>query len=252
MPNPDVITQFASPDPDAAPLNITQLVALLNTLVASEIQGEYFPYVIQNSTPGVDDRDKAWIYIDTQGRPIEIRIWWDNGGAWRRIYNGMIGEVRMYNGNPATDFDTDGLGTVGGRYDGWHICNGKDGTPDLSDVFPIGAHMNNEDGHVGYSSGWQTFVDGVADKKTGGHKDFTLTNATTFRPEVPETTARRHSADGNAPDPTGTLLGTGSGATQYPLQGGGAGDPGNESPTPVPLLPPFTAIAFIIFVGYTT
>lgn len=73
--NPAVLTTFANPDPEAAPLNITQLVALLNTLVMSEIQGSYIPYVIQHETPNVDDRDKAWIYTDTQGRPVEIRIW---------------------------------------------------------------------------------------------------------------------------------------------------------------------------------
>src|SRR5678815_1302584 len=150
MANPEVVTQFGNPDPDAAPLNITQLVALLNTLITSQIQGSYIPYVIQHGEPGVNDRDKAWIYVDTQGRPVETRIWWENGSAWRRVYNGMIGEVRMYNGNPGTDFDSDGLGNIGGNYDGWHLCNGKDGTPDLSDNFPIAAHMNNADGHTGY------------------------------------------------------------------------------------------------------
>ena len=249
--NPLVLTQFGNPDPDAAPLNITQLVQLLNTLISSEILGSYIPYVIQNGTPSVDDRDKAWIYVDAQGRPIEIRIWWENSGAWRRVYNGMIGEVRMYNGDPSIDFNTDGLGNIGGRYDGWHLCNGKDGTPDLSDRFLIAAHMNNAGGHVGYDNGWQTSISNVDDEKTGGERDITLTDATTYRGAKDAITAQRFTADGNAPDAAGDLLGIGSGGTQYTLQGGDA-DAGNTEPDSISIIPPFIAIGYIIFVGYST
>jgi hypothetical protein len=252
MANPNVITQFANPDPDAAPLNLTQLVGILNTLVSTEILGSYIPYVISHAQPSINDRDKAWIYLDTQGRPIEIRIWWDNAGAWRRVYNGMLGEVRMYNGNPATDFDTDGLGNIGGTYDGWHLCNGKDGTPDLSDRFPIAAHMNQAGGHPQYNSdGWVTSISNVDDEHTGGVRDVTLNNDNTYRPAKAAITAQRMTADGNAPDPAGALLGVGSGGTQYTLQGGDA-DPGKTDPASFSVVPPFTAIAFIIFVGYST
>lgn len=238
------------PDPEAAPLNITQLVTLLNTLVSSTIFGSYIPYVIQHSEPGPDDRDKAWIFTDTQGRPVEIRIWWDNSGAWRRVYNGMLGEVRMYNGDPSVDFDTDGLGKVGETYDGWHLCNGRDGTPDLSDRFMIAGHMNNAGGHVGYDDGWQTAISNVDDEKTGGNRDITLTDETTWQPARPAITARRHTADGNAPDASGVLLGTGTAATQITLNGGEAVE-GRSDPDAISIIPPFIAIGYIIFVGYS-
>jgi hypothetical protein len=151
--NPPVLTQFANPDPNAAPLNITQLVQLLNVLVGSEIQGSYIPYVLQNGTPGMDDTDKAWIELDTAGRPKAVKVYYN--GTWRRVYNGMLGEIRGYHGDPSTVFDDNGLGKVGLEYDGWHLCNGKDGTPDLSDKFVIAGHMNNSNGHTGYNNGWQ-------------------------------------------------------------------------------------------------
>lgn len=245
--NPPVITQFASPDPNASPLTVTQLVALLNTLVASEITGSYIPYVISNSTPSVDDQDKAWIYLDSGGRPIEQRIFYN--GSWRRIYNGMLGEVRGYNGDPSVDFDVNGLGNVGGNYDGWHLCNGQDGTPNFTDRFIVAGHLDDSAGHVGYSGGWQTFVDGTSDLKTGGAPNIQLDASNTYRPARSAVTAQRFTASGNAPDPGGDLLATGGGGTRYTLSGGDA-DTGNPTPPPITTLPPFIALGWIIFVGY--
>jgi len=34
------------------------------------------------------------------------------------------------------NFDTDGLGKTPGPYDGWQICNGSNGSPDLTGKFP--------------------------------------------------------------------------------------------------------------------
>lgn len=247
MANPAVLTTFVNPDPNAAPLTVTQLVQLLNSLVSSTIQGTYIPYVISNDTPGADDHDKAWIVLDTNGRPTDIKIWYN--GNWRRVYNGMLGEVRGYNGDPTVDFDTDGLGLVGGRYDGWHLCNGKDGTPDLSDKFLIGGHMNNSHGHTGYSSGWQTFVDGSTDQKTGGNHSVTLDAAHTYEPPI-DVVVYKRSAPGDTSDPAGNLAGvTPEPATDVHLYNNSGG---NTTPDPINILNPFVALGWIIFVGYST
>jgi len=250
--NPEVVTQFANPDPDAAPLNITQLVALLNTLVNSQIQGSYIPYVIQHGEPGVNDRDKAWIFIDTQGRPIETRIWWANGSAWRRIYNGMIGEVRFYNGDPSIDFDTNGLGNIGGAYDGWHICNGLDGTPDMSDRFPIGAHMNNAtvNGYQPANGGWVTTEVDSAGKHQGGVKEITLKNNTTYE-NLPEVKVGKYTIAGATLDPAGIIWGKISltDDTKNEIIFPAAT---NTTPDPINIINPYNAIAMIIFVGYST
>src|SRR5215469_13771641 len=145
MPNPTIITQIANASPNAAPLTLNELIAILNPLISSVLQGNYIPYVISQATPGQDDNDKAWIELDSAGRPLSMRIYYN--GNWRRIYNGMIGEIRYYSGAPGSpNWDSDGHGIIGQAYDGWQICNGKNNSPDLSDRFIVGPHMNESSG----------------------------------------------------------------------------------------------------------
>ena len=251
MSSPRIKTEFGTPDPNEAPLNLSQLFLLANRLVSSTFLDLYTPYVLQNGEPGAEDQDKVWFQLDAQGRPVAVRVWWN--GSWRRVYNGMLNEVRMYSGNPETDFDSTGWGRVGGEFDGWHLCNGNDGTPDFSDQFPIGAHMNNE-GHSGYiSNEWVSWIGDKTGMHVGGSKDVTLT-------------------EGNMPLPSGNIgtlkVGTYqiTGAT---LVAGETkwGEPsasdesknttlniqssvGNSEPDPVSVIPPFVALGFIIFLGY--
>lgn len=241
--NPPVITQIGHVDPNAVPLNVNGLIDLLNTVVTSEITGSYIPYIIDSITPGSDKHDYAWIQTDSQGRPLAIKIWYN--GNWRRVYNGMLGEVRGYHGDPSVDFDTDGKGKIGELFDGWHLCNGRDGTPDLSDKFLLAGHMNNENGHVGYDNGWQSFIGGT-DQKTGGEDSTTLTSATTYQKATQEVKLKLWSADGNAPNNTGDLFGLGANGEHTLIQA----DPGNTQPTSFTNLPPFIALGWIIFVGY--
>jgi hypothetical protein len=247
--NPPIITQLGHVDPNAVPLTVNGLIDLFNPVLTSELQGSYIPYVIGSITPGSDDHDKAWIQTDSSGRPLAIKLWYN--GNWRRIYNGMLGEVRGYHGDPSVDFDTDGRGKVGESYDGWHLCNGKDGTPDFSDTFIIGGHMNNAEGHSGYNNGWQTFVNGVGDLKTGGGKDITLTAGNTYRPARGAVTARNWDAASQAPNPhNGSLWGVKSNNTPGDNDNLLEADPGNTSPEPISILNPFVALGWIIFVGY--
>lgn len=246
--NPSVLTQFGTPDPNASPLNIVQLVALLNQLVSSQIQGSYIPYIIQNATPNVEDQDKAWMFVDASGRPIETRIFYN--GSWRRIYNGMLGEVRMYQGDPTTDFDSTGLGLVGGRFDGWALCNGSNGTADLSDHFIAAANMNQPGN--GYNSGhWQSKITGVL-ANTGGNNQIILNANTTYRAPYPATfdpsrqQMDRYHASGDGNDAGGDLWGINSVQHQVIVPQ----DAGNTTPDPIPSVNPFISLGFITFVGY--
>lgn len=258
-PNPPVITQIGNPDPNAAPVNITDLIQLLNTLITSEIQGSYIPYIIDSITPGSDQQDFAWIQTDSVGRPIATKIYYN--GNWRRIYNGMLGEVRMYNGDPTIDFDTNGLGLVGQTYDGWHICNGKDGTPDMSDQIVVGAHMNDADGHVGYNSGWQSFIDGVSDLKNGGAPSTLVLpkHLPPFDPVAGSAKVNLHGAEYKAdadhtPDALPLIDVHYANLITHDVTIGFYGSGPNDAPpvpqVPLPTLPPFTVRAFITFVGY--
>jgi hypothetical protein len=271
---PDVLTQFAMPDPNAAPLTLIQLFQLANTLVSSEIQGPYLSYILQVNEPGSSDQDKVWVQLDSQRRPVAIKTYYN--GHWRRVYNGMLGEIRGYTGNPNTDFDltgdNPGLGKIEGNYDGWRLCNGKGGTPDLSDKFIIGAHMNNLNAHPGCDHGWQTFVDGKSDLKTGG--------------VISQLIEMKHlpPLDNSGPDPlTGAPAANGTGLYIHGKEAKESdahgevrplvdihyanalphdaflikygSDPHGNPAVPqekFPVIPPFYALAWITFVGYAS
>jgi hypothetical protein len=241
------------PDPNAAPLNLQQLFTLLNLHLISNIVGDYTPYVLQNGEPGADDQDKVWFQLDSQGRPIAIKVHWN--GTWRRIYNGMMNEIRGYNGNPGTDFDSTGWGNVGGEYDGWHLCNGNDGAPDYSDQFPVGAHMNNE-GHSGYvDNEWVSWIGDDAGKHVGGSKDVTLKDSNMVLPSGNIGTLKVGTYQ-----IAGATLFTGETKWGQPSASDETKNTtvniqssiGTDTPDPINIIPPFVAFAWIIFLGYRT
>ena len=49
------------------------------------------------------------------------------------------GTIIMYNGDLSTNFDNDGAGLLGTDVEGWQICNGKNGSPNLINQFVMGA-----------------------------------------------------------------------------------------------------------------
>lgn len=245
MPSPPIHIDVSNPDPNDAPLNLAQLFQLLERHLHGEIVGDYTPYVIQNGEPGVSDQDKVWFEQDAQGRPVSIKLFWH--GSWRRVYNGMLGEIRGYTGNPGTDFDSTGWGKVDGQYDGWHLCNGNDGAPDYSDHFLIGAHMNNED-HSGYiDNEWVSWINTKTGEHTGGAMEFTLTEDTTFQP-VKQGVPMDHFQNSPAMprDQFGHIFGTPDDSTDVTV----GSDEGNLDPSPVSIIPPFIALGWVCFLGY--
>jgi len=252
MANPHVTTTIAHADPNASPITINELIDTFNPLISTTIGGSYIPYVISSDTPGSDDRDKAWIEVDTVRRPLSIKVWHPNSGAWRRVYNGMLGEVRMYFGNPGyttspdSDFDPDGHGHIGGRYDGWQICNGKNGSPDFSNREPCGADMTGAGG--GFTLGhWRTNIDGQV-YDTGGQWSETLDAGNIPFPTLPARIPVDHYiADGYSKSPAGGLWGEiDASADKYLLPA----EPGNPTPTSRFTGDPFFSAAWIIFQGY--
>ena len=260
--NPTLTITFAYPDPNTRPVNINNTWDLLNATVSGSIDGSYIPYVMGHDTPSVDDQDKAWIELDVTGKPIAIKIFYS--GIWRRVYNGMLNEIRMFSGDPGdtTAWDSTGLGVPGGVYDGWQICNGQNGSPNLTDKFVVGAHMDNSNGHVGYSGGWQTFVNGTSDLQTGGAKDHMIVAS-----ELPPldsvgglNTLVVHGFEAKETSPvhgnTAVLVDVHyadlAPHDSAPLATYGASPNGTPAVPQVamPTLPPFIAFGYIIFVGY--
>lgn len=233
-----------NPDPADCPTTFSETVALLRQLIHGEFVGSFLPYVTGAATPGVDDQNKIWHRVDATGRPLGTYVFYS--GAWRRQYSGNLNEVVMYAGDPNVDFaGGSGLGTVGGEWDGWALCNGNNGTPNLSDRFIVGAKM--DDLGTGYPTGgpWKSTVSGSAEQ-IGGVKDITLTEDTTFRPSIAGLRVGLHEATGNAPAAGGPLYGSN---LTFPLQLIPA-DAGNATPDAIPTLPPYYALAYVQFRGY--
>lgn len=260
MANPIVLTGFANPDPNAAPLNITELIKLLNQLVVSEIVGNYTPYVLGHNTPSVEDQDKVWFALDPSGRPLGFFTFYN--GGWRRAYNGMIGEIRIYSGDPTVDFDAQGRGKVGAQYwyDGWQLCNGNNGSPDLSDKFITCAHLSDlTKGFVGGQ--FLSNIEGTDQagndiyKNTGGVSSITMTLANTYRAARKAIGAYLWTASGNAPADNGDMYGLHNTQTTFKPAYRSDGsvdtdDPGNTTPNKIDIVNPYIAMGLITFIGY--
>lgn len=232
---------IANPDPSEAPTTFQELVTLLRTLITAEVTGTYLPYVTGSATPDVGDQDKAWQRTDVGGRPMGTYVYYS--GTWRRQYRGP--GIVMYDGDPAVDFaGVGGLGTVGGEWDGFALCNGNNGTPDLSDKFIIASHMS--DLAIGYSGGNHSTNASGATTATGGVASVTLNNDNTYRPAHDAVTVGRQTADGNTPSAGGPLYGTGSTGELELLPA----DAGNTTPDAIPILPPYYTLALAKWVGY--
>lgn len=239
-----VTVEFDTPPPEVCPQTYGELIADLNERVTGSIESEIKPYVFGSTTPAVEDQDKVWERTDPSGRPLGSYVFYD--GNWRKAYTVGIGAQMMYGGDPAIDFaETGGRGTVGGHFDGWALCNGNNGTPNLSDRFIVGAKM--DDLAVGYPGGsgpWKTSVSGESTQMGDGVHEITLTEETTFRPAREGIKMSRWTADGNTQNDGGPLWGLGSDLTLLEE------DAGNTTPDPIPTLPKYYASAIIQFVGY--
>jgi len=265
--NPPLDIHCGPPDPTASPLDIVQLFALIDSHLSGEILGTYIPYIMSATVPAMEDTDKVWLQLDSGGRPIAFKKYY--GGRWRRIYNGMLGEIRMFSGDPTVVdlWDSDGKGMPEKEYDGWQICNGKNGSPDLTDKFIVCGKWGTD-----APAGWKTKVidaDGDAVHTGGLNKVMILhKHLPPINPLGPSQTPPQQANElilhGNeAKDTAGAdhspqfkpiidvfyaalkthdqLLCT------YGSNPGGTPEVKQEA---LPTVPPFIALGFIIFVGY--
>lgn len=238
---------FDNPSPEECPTNLQELTDSMNARVSGELEGSFLPYVTGAATPAVDDQDKVWMKQDAQGRPVGTYMFYS--GTWRRQYTLPVGTIAMYSGDPGVDFTGSGhAGTIGGNYDGWQICSGENGSPNLSDKFIVGAKM--DDLGTGYPTNgpWKTTVTGESTASGAGVHDITLSAANTYAPAKAALVAGHWEADGNTPNAAGDLIGLSGGGADFNLI---ADDPGNPTPPAIPTLPPWYALAYIIFQGYS-
>jgi hypothetical protein len=245
MSTPALDLHCDQPDPAMHPQTFGEACRFIDQLLRGTLQGSYIPYVIGSTTPTVQDQDKLWFRLDGSGRPLGLFYYYS--GSWRRQNTGLAGEVRMFSGNPATYFDSTGKGISGTEWDGWALCNGNNGTFNLTDRFIISAHMDGSGGIAPYSSAWQTGVTGAA-TLNGGAKQATLTTGQV--PIAPTDAVIVDKFADTGRDVSGHVFGIhGSPAPggTYELIPASAGE---TSPDPVPTLPPYVALGFVLFIGY--
>lgn len=249
MPQP-IAVSLANPPVGACPSDFNDVVALLNTLLSGSIPEPFTPYVVGASIPAVNQQGYLWLKLDGAGRPKVVMKFYN--GNWRRVENGVPGEIRTFIGDPAGQFDANGIGLIGADWDGWALCNGYMGlTANFSNHFVIAANMDNSEGIAPYQGGigWRTRIAGAPAAIGVGATSLTLTDATTYRPARPGLTLYKWTADGaNGRTVGGNLFGDPSTpGTQAVLL---AADAGNLTPSAIPIVPPYFAYAPVQWIGY--
>jgi hypothetical protein len=189
--------------------------------------------------------NKVWFAIDGAGRPISVRLFYN--GNWRPLYSARIGDVKLYFGAFNTVFDSTGKGIAHGStvtpYDqeGWAVCNGQNGTPNLEGYFPCGASWSG--------SAWVANPEGTGAVSSGG----TRAQVKIGTGNLPAMYVRT-GLFGASGAPCGYNLSDGSdsagpcGLSPSTQVRDVNGNPlGTQTPLPIHL---FYAMAYIMFVGY--
>lgn len=239
--------QLGNPDPNANPTTLQGLVDELNGLFLPEglTGGPFTAFVLSSTTPAVGDQDKVWFKTDGNGRPLGVYLFYS--GNWRKFYTGKVGQITMFNGNPSTYF-TAGLGIVGGEWDGWALCDGNNGTPNLSNLFVIGGAMDNV-GITGYTTNWRTSVSGGA-LNTGGQSGYTIKNTDLPNLNV-QVTGKKYSAGAATGIKRVLVDGDWAGGDNIDVNPiASYGQAAGTIQTLTPTVPPFYALAYAAFVGY--
>jgi hypothetical protein len=187
-----------------------------------------------DTSPDVDKRDRPWLKT-SNGVPVGWFVFFNN--QWRRMVTSPIGTLVDYSGPWDGVFDTSGRGIVGGEWDGWAICNGQNGTPNLTDKFIVPSTT--------WSSvdGWTSTVGGVASHE-GGSATRTLT--------IQNVPAHYHVLSGFAKTDEG---GAGKGGGDWETSGGTkrtetAGGQDDGTTKPFYIIPPFIALGKVKCIGY--
>jgi hypothetical protein len=228
-------TPNLQPAPACYPSDVNAMLTLITTgggisgTIPDQAGGGIF---VGPTAPGSSLTNKVWFKTDAAGRPLGIYEFYN--GNWRKVYTGVgYGEIRMYIGTNAV-FDGNGLGIIGGDFDGWQLCNGNGGAPNLEAYFLVGG--------VWTAGGWQTDTDGLSFKGSGGQKGPRLT-----APMLPALATKMSFTLGAAAGSEVYTLG-GAAIDYYPVVDAVSGvATGGNNPMVLPL---FYAVAYMMFVGY--
>jgi hypothetical protein len=226
------------PSVQSAPSTFQGIVDAIAKYTLYQFDPDYMLLIKGPNTPQPQDQNKLWLKTDPVGRPLGLFILYN--GNWRQVATGNPAEVTMFAGAWSTYFDATGLGLEGLPWDGWAISNGQNGTLDLTNRFVVPGYRCDGWGL------WVTSVDGY-DAYTGGRASFQIQTY-----NLPVMSITLNARDGYAynggafaatnygPNPQGGAVGI----WQYTITGTGA-------QIPISLIPPYIALGFAQFIGYT-
>lgn len=229
--------QVANPPPGSCVAQIPGLVEYLQSAITLKVQGELTGTRIIKSqvAPDPDEQDAIWFRVDNIGNTLGLLSFVN--GDWRKIPAVGIGTRIYYNGPVAGVFDPLTLfGVHGGEYDGWQI----DYT--YADQFVVsGSQLNTQ------TQQWVSNVSGGL-VPTGGANAVTLSLDNVPRIANPGLSTTLWEANGNSPGGDSALWGktTANFPANVSLL---PADPGNQKPTPVNILPPYIAMAMLVYRG---
>lgn len=213
------------------------LVEFLQSSITLEVQGEITgTRIIKSVTaPDPDSQDAIWFKIDNIGNTLGLFSFVN--GDWRRLPAVGIGTRAFYNGPVAGVFDPLSLfGVHGGEYDGWQIDYA------FADRFIVSGSQFNTTTNV-----WVSNVSGGLQSQ-GGANSVTMGLANIPRPQFPGLSTTLWEANGNSPGGDSDLWGVAEASFPANVSLLPA-DPGNTDPTPVSILPPWVAMAMIVYRG---
>lgn len=180
--------------------------------------------------------NRVWFRTDAAGRPLGVYMFYN--GNWRKVYTGVgLGQVSMYSGAPSV-FDGTGRGVLGGDFDGWALCNGGNGTPDLRDRYIVAANSYNA-----ATGGWGSVVDGTAFRTVGGAPGPMQIHPSNL-PQLSVTA--RSSTQGTLSGGNGRFIGS---EADQPIDIWNIIETKGSPNTPLSM-PYFYVLAFMMFVGY--
>jgi hypothetical protein len=207
---------------------------------------------VGSSAPSSALTNKVWFAVDAGGKPISVRLFYN--GSWRPVYSGRIGDVKLYFGAFNSVFDGTGKGIAQGSavtpYDqeGWAICNGNNGTPNLEGYFPCGASWNG--------SAWVANPENTGGVGSGGSRSQVVISGANL-PALKVPLMSEGGVFGPGPGTWALLPSYASPAptTHYDVAVniGGADNTGPTTPTgantPLPIHL-FFAMAYVMYIGY--
>lgn len=74
--------------------------------------------IVSESQPVADDQDKVWIRLESSGDPNGEYVF--TNGDWKRVPALEVNSIIFFSG------------LCSAVPDGWHLCDGTDGAPDLT------------------------------------------------------------------------------------------------------------------------